>query len=215
MQAWLPTYFAQELGLDMKASALFSALPFATMALGSLVSGQAASALLGRMAPFEVRKRMVALSSIVPACSLLALSYVKSPAAALGLLVTALGAHSFSSGGLHAHVTDVAPHASEWILGFMNTVGVLLGIVTNMRSMFYNATSFNQPLNDWNVSNVTDMESMFWNARSFNHPLNDWNASNVTDMHNMFRNANSFNQPLNDWNVSNVTNMCYMFCDAT
>ena len=30
MQAWLPTYFAQELGLDMKASALFSALPFAT-----------------------------------------------------------------------------------------------------------------------------------------------------------------------------------------
>ena len=78
MQAWLPTYFATELGLDMKSSALFSALPFATMALGSLVSGQASAALLQRMSPFEVRKRMVALSSVVPACSLLALSYVKS-----------------------------------------------------------------------------------------------------------------------------------------
>ena len=78
MQAWLPTYFASELGLDMKASALFSALPFATMALGSLVSGQASAALLQRMAPFEVRKRMVALSSIVPACALSALSYIKS-----------------------------------------------------------------------------------------------------------------------------------------
>ena len=109
MQAWLPTYFATELGLDMKSSALFSALPFATMALGSLVSGQASAALLQRMSPFEVRKRMVALSSVVPACSLLALSYVKSPSTALGLLVTALGAHSFSSAGLHAHVTDVAP----------------------------------------------------------------------------------------------------------
>ena len=132
MQAWLPTYFASELGLDMKASALFSALPFATMALGSLVSGQASAALLQRMAPFEVRKRMVALSSIVPACALLALSYVKSPTAALGLLVTALGAHSFSSAGLHAHVTDVAPQASGRILGFTNTVGVLVGIVANV-----------------------------------------------------------------------------------
>ena len=132
MQAWLPTYFATELGLDMKSSALFSALPFATMALGSLVSGQASAALLQRMAPFEVRKRMVALSSVVPACALLALSYVKSPTVALGLLVTALGAHSFSSAGLHAHVTDVAPQASGRILGFTNTVGVLVGIIANV-----------------------------------------------------------------------------------
>ena len=132
MQAWLPTYFASELGLDMKASALFSALPFATMALGSLVSGSVSSSLLQRMAPFEVRKRMVALSSVVPACALLALSYVKSPTVALGLLVTALGAHSFSSAGLHAHVTDVAPQASGRILGFTNTVGVLVGIIANV-----------------------------------------------------------------------------------
>ena len=55
-----------------------------------------------------------------------------SPAAALGLLVTALGAHSFSSAGLHAHVTDVAPTASGRILGFTNTVGVLVGIVANV-----------------------------------------------------------------------------------
>ena len=125
-------FATEELGLDMKSSALFSALPFATMAVGSLVSGQASAALLQRMSPFEVRKIMVALSSIVPACSLLALSYVKSPATALGLLVTALGAHSFSSAGLHAHVTDVAPTASGRILGFTNTVGVLVGIVANV-----------------------------------------------------------------------------------
>ena len=44
------------------------------------------------------------------------------------------------------------------------------------------AESFNQPLNDWNVSNVTDMEGMFQGASSFNQPLNNWDVSNVTDM---------------------------------
>ena len=130
MQAWLPTYFATELGLDMKSSALFSALPFATMALGSLVSGQASAALLQRMSPFEVRKRMVALSSVVPACSLLALSYVKSPAAALGLLVTALGAHSFPL-LVSAHVlTSHRPRRAD--PGLHEHVGVLVGIVANV-----------------------------------------------------------------------------------
>ena len=44
--------------------------------------------------------------------------------------------------------------------------------VTNMWYMFLNATSFNQPLNKWNVSNdVTYMRRMFDGADSFNQPL--------------------------------------------
>ena len=45
--------------------------------------------------------------------------------------------------------------------------------------MFEYATSFNQPLNKWNVSNVTYMNRMFEGASSFNQPLNKWNVSNV------------------------------------
>ena len=41
--------------------------------------------------------------------------------------------------------------------------------VTDMGYMFRDAWSFNQPLNDWNVSNVTNMGAMFSRARSFNH----------------------------------------------
>jgi hypothetical protein len=37
--------------------------------------------------------------------------------------------------------------------------------VTNMRYMFFNAVSFNQPLN-WDTSKVTDMESMFRSANA-------------------------------------------------
>ena len=65
---------------------------------------------------------------------------------------------------------------------------------------FDGARSFNQPLNNWGVSNVTNMSymfhDMFQNCEDFNQPLNNWNVSNVEDMENMFQNARSFNQPL-------------------
>ena len=48
--------------------------------------------------------------------------------------------------------------------------------------MFHLARSFNQLLNNWDVSNVEDMFGMFWNARSFNQPLNDWNVSKVKNI---------------------------------
>ena len=54
-----------------------------------------------------------------------------------------------------------------------------------------NASSFNQPLEAWNVSNVTDMSGTFRTASSFNQPLEAWNVSNVTDMYCTFYNASS------------------------
>ena len=43
---------------------------------------------------------------------------------------------------------------------------------------------------------------MFTEARSFNQPLNNWNVSKVTDMERMFRGATSFDQPLNNWKAA-------------
>ena len=68
--------------------------------------------------------------------------------------------------------------------------------VTDMKGMFGNASSFNQPLNKWNVCKVTNMNRMFYDATSFNQPLNKWNVSKVTYMYDMFEEATSFNQPL-------------------
>ena len=65
-----------------------------------------------------------------------------------------------------------------------------------MNNMFYKATSFNQPLNNWNTGNVIDMDGMFCFTGLFNQPLNNWNTENVTDMNHMFYKAISFNQPL-------------------
>ena len=46
-----------------------------------------------------------------------------------------------------------------------------------MDGMFERAILFNQPLNDWDVSNVIDFSWMFVNAKSFNQDLNDWNVT--------------------------------------
>ena len=77
----------------------------------------------------------------------------------------------------------------------VSTVGVAPAL-RNMKNMFGGAESFNQPLNNWNVSKVIAMDSMFWNATSFNQPLNNWSVSNVRYMGGMFDGATSFNHPL-------------------
>jgi surface protein len=49
-----------------------------------------------------------------------------------------------------------------------------------MQAMFFNGY-FNQPIGNWNISNVADMTYMFQNAYTFNQDLSSWDMSNVTD----------------------------------
>jgi surface protein len=87
--------------------------------------------------------------------------------------------------------------------------------VSDMAYMFFNDTIFNQPLENWNVSKVTNMSYMFENATAFNQPIRNWDVSKVTNMGSMFENATAFNQPIGNWNVSEVTYMGRMFLNAT
>ncbi|WP_373519985.1 BspA family leucine-rich repeat surface protein [Aquiflexum sp.] len=81
-------------------------------------------------------------------------------------------------------------------------------LVTDMSQLF-RATTFNQPIGNWDVGNVTDMSRMF-DLSSFNQPIGDWDVSKVTNMIAMFS-SSQFNQPIGEWDVSNVNNMGILF----
>jgi len=84
-----------------------------------------------------------------------------------------------------------------------------LSVTTNLSTMFFGAVSFNEDIDDWDVSNITDMSWMFSESQ-FNQGLNAWDVSNVTDMSWMFSQSH-FNQNIDDWDVSNVIDMSLMF----
>ena len=101
----------------------------------------------------------------------------------------------------------------DWINA--DNCGIITSHVTNMVKLFNNASTFNQPLDNWDTSNVTDMSFMFDHATNFNRPLDNWDTSKVTNMHDMFNSDTLFNKPLNKWDTSEVTNMQGMFNYAT
>ena len=68
--------------------------------------------------------------------------------------------------------------------------------------MFQNCTCLNQPLNNWDVSNITNMSYMFHNCKKFNEPLDKWNVNDTTNMSFMFYNCKRFNKPLkHKWKI--------------
>ena len=71
--------------------------------------------------------------------------------------------------------------------------------VETMSYMFTYASSFDQDISGWNVSQVNDMEGMFNQASSFNQDLSGWNVSQDTEMRDMFEDSGM--SPLPDWYV--------------
>jgi surface protein len=61
---------------------------------------------------------------------------------------------------------------------------------------------------------IQDMSFMFYNCL-FNQPIPDWNTSNVTTMEGMFGgSASVFDQDISSWDVGNVTNFSQFMSDG-
>lgn len=91
---------------------------------------------------------------------------------------------------------------------------VCTSLVSDMSFLFDNASSFNQDISSWDVSNVTCVAAMFRGASSFNQKIGGWDISNVSSLNGMFEGAILFNQYIGNWDVSNVMAMSCMFKNA-
>ncbi len=85
--------------------------------------------------------------------------------------------------------------------------------VISMVSLFEEST-FNENINNWNVSGVQTMSNMFLDNTVFNQPLDQWNPQNVSDFEQMFNGALAFNQPIGSWNITSASAFESMFQGA-
>ena len=106
-----------------------------------------------------------------------------------------------------------SPDINNWVINTTPGANVL------MNGMFV-TTGFNQPLNNWNTSEVTNMSLMFGQS-PFNNGLSSgtpgeliWNTGKVTRMDGMFGTNPRFNCNIGSWNVNACTNFSTMFQEA-
>jgi surface protein len=92
-----------------------------------------------------------------------------------------------------------------------------------MDGVFWEASDFNQNLDNWDTSKVSTFDSMFNTALKFNNGASSTSGGTMiwrtnpgvsSTMTDMFTGASVFNQDISGWNTANVTSMERMFSAA-
>jgi MFS transporter, ACS family, solute carrier family 17 (sodium-dependent inorganic phosphate cotransporter), other len=128
--SWLPRYFADVHGLDLKGAGYASLLPWLVMFVMANVGAQLADGLLkrGRSLTF-VRKLMQSIGFFGAAAALVGVGQVHTVPMAIGLMCAALGLGSFALSGFGSNHLDIGPRYAGALMGLSNTAGTLPGII--------------------------------------------------------------------------------------
>ncbi|TAK51662.1 MAG: MFS transporter [Gammaproteobacteria bacterium] len=129
--AWLPTYFHQVLDIRLADLGPYTMLPYATMAVTTVLGGSFADGLLRKgFSVTFVRKLMQSLGMFGPAFFLILLSGdIRSPLHALVLLCCTLGVTALAYAGYCANQLDIGPRYAGVLLGISNTASQIPGII--------------------------------------------------------------------------------------
>ncbi len=128
--AWLPSYFASQLGINLRAVWIYVSLPWiVNFFVGNLAGWLGDRMIVSGMTVTRVRKVLQVVGSGGPAIALIALAGTHDPHTAMVLLSTALGLAGFSYAGFASNHLDVSPNHAGAIFGISNTAGTIPGII--------------------------------------------------------------------------------------
>lgn len=109
------------------------------------------------------------------------------------------------------------PGSNYW--GCSNLIGTYTNTpnftgALNTTLMFFNCTSFNGSVANWDLKSITSIYGMFRNCSSLNKDFSSWNVSAVTDFFGTFNGCSSLKQSFASWNISAITSGTNMFANT-
>ncbi|KAF8393126.1 hypothetical protein HHK36_021367 [Tetracentron sinense] len=130
--SWLPTYFSEELDLNLAEAAWVSVLPpLASIVVTSIAAQFADHLIASGVETTTVRKICQAIAFLSPAvCMTLSSLDLGLPHwEVVAILTGGLALSSFALSGLYCTHQDISPEYASILLGITNTVGAVPGIV--------------------------------------------------------------------------------------
>lgn len=130
MMAWLPSYFADTLSLNLTQAAQLSLLPPVAAIVASSIAGTAGDALVSKGMPVvQVRKLAQCTAFLGPALCLAGASLSDDSHLTVAFITGGLGLASFSLAGLYCNHADLSPRYAPVLLGLTNTAAAVPGII--------------------------------------------------------------------------------------
>mmetsp|Transcript_18270 Transcript_18270/g.46409 ORF Transcript_18270/g.46409 Transcript_18270/m.46409 type:complete len:649 (-) Transcript_18270:188-2134(-) len=129
---WTPTYYKQELGVQIDDLSYLLALPYLVQGLVGLTVGVAADAMKERLgwSVVAVRRIFQVTGMVAPGIMLIVLCYRTAEAVeAMVYLMIALGFNAFTLAGVSVYHLDIAPRYAGVVFGIGNMAGNIPGIV--------------------------------------------------------------------------------------
>lgn len=139
--SWLPAYYSQQFGVNVRESSSLSILPWSVMAITTNLSGWAADALINRkvVSTTKARKLMQALGTLGPGCSLLFLGCTAGQTGQTGqigltgallLLTLTMAGLGCQAGGFASNHQDITTKYAGVLFGLTNALSSFGGSVS-------------------------------------------------------------------------------------
>ena len=127
---WMYTYMAEAHGVNLKASGLYTMLPFIAMTVGCLTGGTVCDWVVARFGLRWGRCGLPAIAFVLTAVFLMVGASVQSPLAAAILLAGGGGSLYLSQSSYWAVCADIAGENTSVLAGVINMGGQIGGAVT-------------------------------------------------------------------------------------